>query len=251
MTIATDQSRTSARRPDAPSIPPLRNGDHLTRAEFHRRYEAMGEGVRAELIEGIVYLWSTPDMPSPVSIDCHGAPLGDLIACFGYYRSKTPGLIHGGDVTVFLDGIGEPQPDALLGIPFAAGGRTKLVKEGKKHYVDGAPDLIAEIAASTVSIDLNAKLTAYQRNGVGEYLVVITEDEREVRWMSLVEGRFQPIPVDPTDGLLKSRVFPGLWLEPAALLAGDLPKLFAAIDRGCATPEHAAFASRLVALPAT
>jgi Uma2 family endonuclease len=204
----------------------------------------MAMAIGLELIEGIVYVWSTPDMPSPVSIDCHGMPFSDLGVWLGYYRSKTPGLLYGGDVTVFLDEFGEPQPDALLGIPVAAGGRTRLVREGGKHYVDGAPELVAEIAASTASIDLNAKLTAYQRNGVGEYLVVLTEDQREVRWMQLLDGRFQPIPPD-SDGLLKSRLFPGLWLHPAALLAGDLPTLFAAIDRGCATPEHAAFVSRL------
>jgi len=43
--------------------PPLRNGDHLTRAEFHRRYEAMGDGAIAELVEGIVYLWGTQERP--------------------------------------------------------------------------------------------------------------------------------------------------------------------------------------------
>jgi Uma2 family endonuclease len=251
MTLATHSNlQPSSRGPDAPAIPPLRNGDHLTRAEFHRRYEAMGEGVRAELIEGIVYLWSTPGMPSPVSLDCHASPHGDLVSWLGYYRSKTPRLIHGDNPSVFLDGVAEPQPDVILGIPVAAGGRTKLVKEGKKQYIDGAPDLVAEIAASTASIDLNAKLVAYQRNGVGEYLVVLTEDQREVRWMFLIDDRFQPIPLDP-DGLLKSRLFPGLWLDPAALLGGDLSKLFAAIDRGCASPEHAAFVSRLAAIPAT
>jgi Uma2 family endonuclease len=251
MTLTAHQPDTLApsRRPGAPAIPPLRNGDHLTRAEFHRRYEAMGEGVRAELIEGIVYLWSTPDMPSPVSIDCHGTPHADLVGWLAYYRSKTPGLIHGDNVTVFLDGIAEPQPDAVLGIPVAAGGRTKLVKVGNKHYVNGAPDLVAEIAASTDSIDLNAKLVGYQRNGVGEYLVVLTEDQREVRWMTLRDDRFQPIAPDSADALLKSTLFPGLWLDPAALLSGDLTKLFVAIDHGCATPEHAQFASRLAALP--
>src|SRR5687768_8778656 len=145
MTLATrSNAPTSPRRPDASDIPPLRNGDHLTREEFHRRYEAMGEGVRAELIEGIVYLWSSPHMPSRVSIDCHCAPYADLVGWMAYYRSRTPGLIHGGDATVLLDDIGEPQPDVLLGIPVAAGGRTKLVKRGDKHYVDGAPDLVAE-----------------------------------------------------------------------------------------------------------
>lgn len=232
--------------PGRAQIPPLRNGDHLTRAEFHRRYEAMGGNVRAELIEGIVYIWSSPNMPSPVSLDFHGTPHLDVGTWVGVYCSRTPGLIRGSDSTLFIDGTNEPQPDVLLGIPASAGGRTKLVTRNGKRYVEGAPDLVIEVAASTASIDLNAKLAAYQRNGAGEYLVVLTEEQREVRWMALVDDRFEPIAPD-SDGLLKSRLFPGLWLDPAALLAGDLPKLLAAIDRGCATDAHREFAARLAA----
>ena len=207
----------------------------------------MGEGVRAELIEGIVYLWSSPGTPSPVSLDQHGMPHFYAVTWAGYYCSKTPGLVPGDNSTVFIDGTNEPQPDVLLGIPVAAGGRTKLVSRGNKQYVDGAPDLVIEVAASTAGIDLHAKLAAYQRNGVGEYLVVLTEEQREVRWMALVDDRFQPLAPDPADGLLMSRLFPGLWLDPAALLAGDLPKLLAAVDRGCATDAHRDFAARLLA----
>lgn len=228
------------------AIPPLRNGDHLARAEFHRRYEAMGDDVRAELIEGIVYLWRGNDFSTPVSIDRHGTPHLHVAAWVGCYCSQTPGLVRGIDSTVFLDGVNEPQPDVLLGIPVAAGGRTRLVTRNGKRYVDGAPDLVIEIAASTASIDLNAKLAAYQRNGVGEYLVVLTEDQREVRWLSLADNRFEPIPPD-AGGLLKSRLFPGLWLDPAALLAGDLPALLAGLDAGCATDEHRRFAAGLAA----
>ena len=237
-------------KPRKAPIPPLRNGDHLTRAEFHRRYEAAGESTRAELIEGIVYVWSSPGMPSPVSLSHHGTPHLDISTWLGVYCSRTPGLLRGSDSTVFIDGTNEPQPDVLLGIPVAAGGRTKLVTVNNKQYVDGAPDLVIEVAASTASIDLNAKLAAYQRNGVREYLVVLTEEDREVRWMALADDRFQPIAPDPADSLLKSRLFPGLWLDPAALLAGDLPKLLASVDRGCATDDHRVFAAR-VAAPAT
>lgn len=204
----------------------------------------MGEGVRAELIEGIVYLWSTPSMPSPVSLSHHGTPHLYVAGWVTYYCSKTPGLLPGDNSSVFIDGTNEPQPDVLLGIPEAAGGRTRLVDRKGKRYVEGAPELVIEIAAGTASIDLNAKLTAYQRNGVGEYLVVLTEDQREVRWMSLVDNRFEPIPPD-ADGLLKSRLFPGLWLDAAALLGGDLPKLLTAVDIGCATDAHCTFAARL------
>ena len=230
--------------PGRTPVPPLRNGDHLTRAEFHRRYEAAGGSVRAELIEGIVYIWSSPEMPSPVSLSHHGTPHFYVVTWAGYYCSKTPGLLPGDNSTVLIDGTNEPQPDVLLGIPVSAGGRTKLVERNGRQYVDGPPDLVVEIAASTAAIDLHAKLAAYQRNGVGEYLVVLTEEQREVRWMALVEDRFGPIAPGP-NGLLRSTLFPGLWLDPAALLAGDLPKLLAAVEQGCATDAHRAFAVRL------
>jgi Uma2 family endonuclease len=235
-----------ADEPGRPKIPPLRNGDHLTRAEFHRRYEAMGGNVRAELIEGIVYIWNSPEMPSPVSLNKHGTPHFHVVTWAGYYCSKTPGLLPGDNSTVFIDGVNEPQPDVLLGIPVAAGGRTRLVTRGDNQYVEGPPDLVVEVAASSVAIDLNAKLRAYQRNGVGEYLVVLTEEDREVRWMALVDNRFEPIAPD-ADGLLKSRLFPGLWLDGPALLAGDLPKVLAAVEKGCLTEAHQEFAARLAA----
>lgn len=55
------------------TIPPLENGDRLSRAEFERRYQAMPQVKRAELIEGVVY------MASPLRLKSHGEPHGDLI----------------------------------------------------------------------------------------------------------------------------------------------------------------------------
>ena len=247
MTLAEPASRLRVDPPSndgAAQVPPLHNGDHLTREQFHRRYEAMGEGVRAELIEGIVYL-ETAGMASPVSLDFHGTPHFDVGGWLFHYCMSTPGLLRGSDSSVFIDGINEPQPDVLLGIPESAGGQTQLVRRGEKQYVGSAPELVIEVSASTAAIDLNAKLHAYERNGVQEYLTVLTEQGPEARWMSLNNGRFEPIPPDPADGLLKSRVFPGLWLDADALLAGDLARLVAALERGCATDDHAAFVRRL------
>ena len=243
MTVVDLPPRPRPRPADAPP-PPLRGGDRMGREEFHRRYEAMGEGTRAELIEGVVHLWSTPDMPSPVSLDRHGTPYLHLGGWLFYYTAKTPGLIGGGDTTVLMSADDEPQPDVLLGIPTAAGGQTRLVRRGRKQYVEGAPEFVAEVSASTAGVDLGPKLRAYQRHGVREYLVWRT-DADALDWFALKGGRFEPIPPDPADGLLKSVAFPGLWLDPAALLAGRLPDLLAAVDRGCATADHGAFASRV------
>ncbi len=220
----------------APRVPELRAGDRLTRDEFERRYAAMPHVKKAELIEGVVY------MGSPVRLDRHGQPhlaLGYWLEC---YRATTPGLVAGDNSTVLLDLDNEPQPDLLLGLPEHAGGRSHLTAEG---YLDGPPELVIEVAASSVSYDLHQKLHAYRRNGVQEYLVHRVEDG-EVDWFVLERGTYVRQAPDSA-GLLHSRVFPGLALDVAALLRDDLPALRATIDRAVAAPEHAAFVQRLAA----
>jgi Uma2 family endonuclease len=153
--------------------------------------------------------------------------------------SKTPHLDIGDNSTSRLDEDNEPQPDAMLLLPTWAGSSAKL----EDGYVCGAPDLVCEVAASSVSIDLHGKKNAYRRNGVKEYIAWRIEDGK-VDWFALVEGRYELLPADE-QGRINSKVFPGLWLDVAALLAGDLPKLFAAVDEGVATAEHQAFVERL------
>jgi Uma2 family endonuclease len=221
--------------PPAKDIPVLRAGDHLTGAEFERRYRALPPHVKAELIEGVVY------MPSPVSTEVHGDPHFDLISWLGHYRTFTPGVRGGDNATVRLDADNVPQPDAHLRILPECGGQTRL--EG--GYLRGAPELMAEIAASSVNYDLHEKLNVYRRNGVQEYVVWRVEDQA-VDWFVLHEGRFEPLPLTP-DGLYKSLVFPGLWLDPAALLRGDMVRVLQVVDQGLASPEHAEFKKRLAA----
>ena len=217
-------------------MPRLENGDRMTRAEFERRYAAMPNVKKAELIEGVVY------MPSPVRLRQHGRPHVVITAWLGHYLSKTPGLdLFGDNSTVRLDEDNEPQPDLLLLLPSHAGGAAKLDEDG---YVSGPPDLVCEVAGSSVSIDLHAKMNAYRRNGVREYVIWRTED-RAVEWFVLRDGRYDA--VAPVEGVLCSERFPGLWLDPAALIDMDLPRLFAAVDRGTGASEHAAFVSRLAA----
>lgn len=215
------------------NIPPLENGDRLTRREFERRYRAMPHVKKAELIEGIVY------MPSPVSLR-HAQPHSFLMTWLGYYVSKTPGLLIADNGTVRVDEDNEPQPDAMLLIPAAAGGQAGVDEDG---FVAGAPELVCEVAVSSVSIDLHAKLNAYRRNGVREYLAWRVDDDA-IDWFALCEGRYDPMSPDDA-GRIRSGVFPGLWLDAAALLRGDLPKVFAAVDAGCETPEQQRFAADL------
>src|SRR2546421_625978 len=89
-------------------IPPLENGDRLTRAEFERRYEAMPELKKAELIEGVVYV------PSPVRHEQHGGPQFALSTWLGHYQAFTPGVRGSDNATVRLDLNNEPQPDEVL-----------------------------------------------------------------------------------------------------------------------------------------
>ena len=197
----------------------------------------MPEVKKAELIEGVVY------MPSPVRVQSHGKPHSILNAWLVYYVSKTPGLGGFADnTTVRLDNDNEPQPDLLALLPPHLGGAAKVDAD---DCISGPPALVCEVAASTVSIDLHLKKTAYRRNGVREYLVWRTEDAA-IDWFVLTAGDFVPLAPEP-DGTLRSRAFPGLWLNPVALIGGDLPALFAQLDQGTATTEHAEFVKQLSA----
>jgi Uma2 family endonuclease len=133
----------------------------------------------------------------------------------------------------------------MMLIPKWAGGSTTIDDD---DYVSGAPELVCEVAASSTSIDMHAKLRAYRRNGVKEYLVWRTID-RAVEWFELIDGTYVPMPADEK-GRIRCKVFPGLWLDAAGLLAGDLAQVLAAVDEGTATEEHKSFVKLLNELAA-
>lgn len=194
-----------------PAVYPLESGDRLSRAEFERRYEAMPD-VKAELIEGVVYV------ASPVSVD-HSAPHLRLAAWLAGYMDLHEGVDGHDNVTLVLSATSEPQPDLLLR---SVAGKSSVNEKG---YVTGTPELVIEIAASSVSIDLHAKRRAYERGGVPEYLVWRTRD-REVDWFELRNGRYARLEPD-ADAVLESRQFPGLRLSAEVLLEGSLRDLVA------------------------
>ncbi|HFD38222.1 MAG TPA: Uma2 family endonuclease, partial [Anaerolineae bacterium] len=132
--------------------PPLVHGDRLTRYEFERRYRAMPHVKEAELIEGVVYT------PTPVS-NRHSQAHGQITTWLGIYCAATPGVHLNDNATVRLDLDNEPQPDALLRLDETLGGRSRI---GPDDYIEGAPELIAEIAASSASYDLHDKMNAYR-----------------------------------------------------------------------------------------
>lgn len=232
--ITRPQSRGPGDPAGGGTIPPLENGDRLTRNEFERRYHAMPGVKKAELIEGEV------SMPSPVRQRFHGRPHSHLNHWLTSYEAETPGVEVGDISTVRLDPENEPQPDCLLFIQPEHGGQTRIGTDG---YIEGAPDLVAEIAASSASDDLGRKREVYRRNGVREYLVWRVRD-RELDWyVNRGEGfhRLQP----EADGSLHSEVFPGLWLDQAALLRGDVNGVLATLRLGLESPDHAKFVARL------
>jgi Uma2 family endonuclease len=218
-----------------PQLPPLEHGDHLSVAEFEHRYQAMPNLKKAELIEGVVF------MPSPVADDAHAIPHFDLITWLGTYHVFTPGTMGGDNATVRLH-LGEnmPQPDAYLRILPEYGGQASV---GGDSYVLGAPDLVAEVAASSASYDLHEKLHAYQRNGVREYIVWRTRD-RTIDWFFLRGSKYQPVSPDK-NGLFKSKCFPGLWLDAEALIGGEMAKVYKAAQDGLASTEHQRFVEKL------
>ncbi len=216
------------------TLPPLDNGDFLTRSEFERRYRAMAHLKKAELIERIVY------MASPLRFESHAEPHSDLIGWLWSYKIATPGVRLGDNPTVRLDLDNEPQPDAVLLIDGSSGGQSRLSADG---YIEGAPELVVEIAASTANIDLRDKKEVYRRNAVPEYIVWRVLDG-ELDWFVFSRGEYVSLTPD-AGGVIRSHLFTGLWLDVSALLAGDMPQVLATLQTGLADVEHAAFRQQL------
>jgi len=217
--------------------PPLENGDYLSRPEFERRYEAMPWLKKAELIEGIAY------MGSPVRFDSHAQPHSLLIAWAVVYSASTPNVLVGDNATVRLDIDNEPQPDILLRLDPEKGGASRIGSDG---YVEGPPELVIEIAASSASYDLRDKLRVYRRNGVREYIVWQIYDQR-LDWWELNAGEYVPLKPDDS-GVVRSNVFPGLDLNVAALLENNMAQVLATLHESLTSEQHAAFVAKLAGI---
>ncbi len=231
-TPGDDPMSTTTDRAAPTALPPLVDGERLDRATFHERYEAMPDNTRAELIGGIVSMIPALGME-------HGSADGFAIYWLNHYAGYTPGVQCFVNTSVFFEDYGEHQPDCVLRIRPECGGKTR----DQKPYYAGGPELVVETSHSSLAKDVGPKLADYERAEVLEYLVVSSQPPM-VRWHVLKEGRLVIIPPD-ADGLHRSAVYPGLWLDPAALLAGNIPRLRETVDRGVATPEHAEFVAKL------
>jgi Uma2 family endonuclease len=215
-------------------VPALVGGDFLSRDEFLRRWEAMPQLERAELIRRVVYL---PSIKSLKQADTENR----LWMWLGVYETATPGCQGSQNVPWLMGENDAPQPDTALFV----------LPEGdcwspiRGRYASGVPDFVAEVCSSRSSFDLHQKLEVYQEAGVQEYLAVLMH-EREVRWHRLARRRLKVVPA-PDDGVHRSAAFPGVWLDAAALLAGNLARVLAVLQQGINSPEHDAFVNRLAA----
>ena len=212
---------------------PLQSGDRLSRAEFERRYQAHPE-IKAELVEGVVIL------ASPIHLTKHANPHAHLITWLGVYGAATPGAIVADNATVRLDFENEYQPDALLFLQPSAGGQAAVSDD---DYLEGAPELVVEIAASSASYDMHDKRRVYARNGVLEYIVLLAY-EQQIAWFILRDGVYEPQQANE-HGILRSETFPGLWLAAQALLQGDMATVLAVLQEGLQSTAHADFVQQL------
>jgi Uma2 family endonuclease len=210
----------------------LANGDRMKQPEFHQRYAAYPDKhVVFELIGGTVY------MASPLRYS-HARFDNKLALIFGLYESATPGVEAAGNATVILGEDSEPQPDVSLRVTQSSGGHSRINKE---NYVEGAPELLAEVSHSSRAIDMNQKRDDNKKAGVVEYLVLCVE-EQKLHWFDFSKANtIRP----KADGISRSRVFPGLWIDAKALLAKNTSRLIEVVQMGIASRPHAAFVRRL------
>ena len=200
--------------PSASTVPPLENGDMLTLEEFERRWSFHPEIKKAELIDGMVFLEMAVSRR-------HGKPHLTIAAWAALYEARTPDCEALADTTVRVDDKEALQPDVLL--RKVEGGTSTVSLD---ECIEGPPELAVEIAASSAAYDLHLKKEAYRRAGVQEYLVWQVFEQR-LDWWELRDGEYRPPPVS-SDGIVESRVFPGLRLPVDDVLAGNLAGVLAA-----------------------
>jgi Uma2 family endonuclease len=219
--------------PVTPTIPPLRDGERLSPEEFMRRYEATPEKFKAELLDGVVYV------SSPTTF-VHASPHSHLMTWLGTYEAFTPGTSSGDNGTIRLSAGSIPQPDAFLRINEANGGQSRVNDDG---YVAGPVELAAEVAVSSTHRDRTVKLPIYQRSGIREYILWRVED-RTIEWYTLRSGGYELLQAD-SYRIVRSEVFPGLWLEVEAMIRGDMGSALRTLQQGLNSAEHVQFVERL------
>jgi hypothetical protein len=226
--------QTTASQLKGLALPPLENGDRLTRPEFERRYHAMPKLKKAELIEGVVYI------PHHYGIMAQAKARAEIVGWLGRYTVNTPRTTVGVKPSLRLDLDNKPQPVAVLIIEPSFGGRVRFSED---DILEGSPELVVEVAASSTAIDLGDKKRAYRRSGVQEYIVWQVYDQK-IDWFQLQDGDYVSLAPDE-QGVVHSQVFPGLWLNVEAMLQGDMRSVLAVLQMGIDTKTHQAFVQQL------
>ncbi|MBM3738395.1 MAG: Uma2 family endonuclease [Acidobacteria bacterium] len=205
---------------------PLVTGQHMDLEEFVRRWDALPDLKNAELIDGVVYV-ASPVGPS------HGTPDIILHTWMCTYSLKTPGVEAVCNTSCEVSGS-MPQPDSALRILPEYGGRTRT----GRSWIDGPPDLIVEVSDSSVRKDLGPKRALYERSRVSEYITYEVATGR-LTWRWLGPGGIYRVLKPEPDGSIRSRIFPGLWLDPKAIATNQSP--LPMLAKGMRSPEYREF----------
>lgn len=211
----------------------LTTGEKMDRTEFLCCWEALPELKLAELIEGVVFV------ASPVSLD-HGKWDSRIISWLDHYAIATPGCETGNNTAWWML-ESAPQPDAHLRIRPERGGQSSLSPDAR--YPTGAPELAVEICLPSTEVDFGFKLRLYLRAGVREYITVELFQKRII-WRVLRDGAYYELAPD-ADGIVRSIVFPGLWLNVDAFWRNDGARMLATLEAGIESPKHKEFVARL------
>jgi Uma2 family endonuclease len=208
----------------------MHNGDKMSQPEFSKIYSKISEPYKAELIAGIVY------EPPPPTLS-HAVSDLDLAALLKHYQAYTPGTQSGHDCSVILSSDDQVQPDSFLRILPELGGQSF----NWRRRIKGAPELVAEVSFSSRSIDLHTKKERYAKFGVREYIVLCVEPSL-FHWFNLASGEMLPI---DENGVIRSEIFPGLWLDAHSLSDGDTRTALETLSLGLQSPQHKTFADLL------
>ena len=163
---------------------------------------------KADLIDGVIYV-ATLDTPA----------INELTGLFfvllsGYVEHKDLGTVFLHRVAYRLDDLNGPEPD----IGFVRKGRQLAIK---REYVQGPPDLAAEIVIpESVELDYDRKRKLYEQFGVREYWIV-DDLEKKVTLLRRRQGSLRQ--VRARKGVLASSVVPGFWLRPEWLWQSPEP----------------------------
>lgn len=161
---------------------------------------------RTELVDGELVV--SPSASSRHQRICTklGLEIGNFL------RAHKLGEVFSSPMHIILNEHVHYEPDLC----FIANDRLAIIEE---NYVSGAPDLVIEvISESNRSHDTVVKFNDYQRYGVKEYWLV---DPREshIRVFALEGSTYEALGIYAPGDRVQSRIFTGIDLDPAAVLA--------------------------------